>query len=1545
MSENPHSLKNKIAVISMHCRFPRAGNTDEYWHNLKHGIESLDTLSDEELLAAGVSKSTFEQKNYVRKCATPQAIDLFDASFFNYHPNEAAILDPQQRMFLECAWETVEKAGYNTNTYPGLIGIFAGSGLNRYLLNNVLPGVDLQQSARAFDIFISSDKDFLPTRVAYKLNLKGPAINVQTACSTSLVAIHMACRSLLQGECDMALAGGVSLKALQKEGYLYQEGMILSPDGHCRAFDKDAGGIFDGSGVGIVMLKPLEDALEDGDQVMAVIRGSAVNNDGAQKVGFTAPSVDGQAEVISEALDFSGVDPATISYVEAHGTGTILGDPIEIRALKTAFEDRAEGELHCAIGSAKTNIGHLDTAAGVAGFIKTVLALQHKQIPPSLNFTSPNPAIDFGKGLYVNTELKDWEQGESPRRAAMSSFGIGGTNAHLILEEAPSTVPPKASSKPQVLILSAKSSSALEQATDNLASFLKENPHINLSDVAYTLQTGRQTFSHKRAVLCKDVEDAITCLESRDGKRVKNGVSDLDSKQPVFLFSGQGSQYVNMGRGLYETEPVFQQTVDYCADFLAPTLGFDLRTILFPDAEENEAAMTAKLKQTAVAQPAIFTISFALSKLWIDRGVTPTALLGHSVGEYVAACLAGVFSLDQALGLIALRGKLMQSMSPGKMLAIPLSEKEIQRYLHGDIELATINSPSSCVLSGPEEAIQKLSAALDEQGIGNIVLQTSHAFHSSMMEPMLKEFETAFTSIKPQAPQIPFLSNLTGKWITPTEATSPQYWSSHLRNAVRFSDNLEQLFTNEQYLLLEVGPGKTLASLAKRHPKRLAAQTVSNSLPHPMEARAADDFFNEATAELWLAGVNIDWEEMYVEEKRSKVALPTYPFERKSYWIEPQEQTQQNRRSLEKNPNMTEWFYAPSWKRSSQRFLSEERAIDQQNWIVFTDESEVCLELCSQIESAGGSLLKVRAGVDFDVFGEKIITIRPGHEEDYKRIFDHIKTSEFPTHILHAWNEVEHQDSVLNNVDQKLNQSLHSLLALAKAIEPAEGQQQTHLSLLTHQVHEVIGVEELNPVDASMVGALKVIDVEYDQLSCRHIDLSLEGSNSKQSAAQVLRECCSESQDLQVAFRGTYRWLPDFEKIQTAKPPQQDTLLRKEGVYLITGGFGGMGYTLATDLAKRYQARLILLGRSNIPPKDAWDSFIREHGQDDPTSKRIAQVSALEALGSQVLAFGVDVSDQVAMEAIIKESKAAFGKIDGVLHFAGLADYAGLIRLRSKADTDEVLSPKLKGSLVLTSLLQADPPDFMMMASTIGSVLHHAKFGQVAYSAANEFLDAYAYALNREGRTRALTINWNDWKEVGMTVEALKKWSERSAGQGSWNLAGDQGASLLADFLTPAEGTAVLYRALHSDHPRLIISTRDLEAAREEDRREYLAAMNQEADTGSIPAHARPELATTFVAPESDTEKAIALIWQRQLGLEEVGVDDNFMEVGGHSLIGIQVLSEIRSTMGVEVPIHQLFETPTIKGLAEYIDNAIWSQKQKKELASSATIFEEQGEI
>ncbi|MFN6501578.1 MAG: SDR family NAD(P)-dependent oxidoreductase [Nostoc sp. DedQUE01] len=1484
-----------IAIIGMAGRFPGAKNINDFWLNLQSGVESITLFTDDELIANGIDLASLNDSDYVKASGILENIDLFDAGFFDINPKDAEFTDPQHRLFLECAWEALENAGYDSTKCESRIGVYAGTGLNNYL------SIDLQDdqlgSARLYQKVIGNDKDFISTRVSYKLNLKGPSITVQTACSTSLVATTLAYQSLQSYQCDIALAGGVSIRVPQKTGYLYQQGGTLSPDGHCRAFDAKAQGTTIGNGVGVVVLKRLEDAIADRDHIYAVIKGAAINNDGAVKVGFTAPSVDGQAQAIAEAIMLAEVEPETISYIEAHGTGTALGDPIEIAALTKAFRGSTQKKGFCAIGSVKTNIGHLDAAAGVAGLIKTALALKHQIIPPSLNFEQPNPEIDFANSpFFVNTKLTQWQTGSTPRRASVSSLGMGGTNAHVVLEEAPILPASSASRSWQLLLLSAKTESALQTATQNLAQHLMLHPDENLADVAYTLQVGRRDFNYRRMLVCCDIQDAINELNEQASKRVFTQFQESNQNRFIaFMFPGQGSQYADMGKELYETEPIFREEVDRCCEILTTYLGLDLRSLIYPNKTEKATA-AEKLKQTCFTQSALFVVEYALSQLWISWGISPQAAIGHSVGEYVAACLAGVMSLEDALALVAIRGKLMQQLPSGKMLSVPLKEAEIESFLDENLSLAACNAPNSCVVSGSDEAIHALKEQLVNQGIECQLLHTSHAFHSQMMEPILEPFIAAVKKVKLSPPQIRFISNLSGTWITTEEATNPTYWARHLRETVRFTAGISTLLEQPNLILLEVGPGRTLCTFAKKHIQEQEQQIILSSLRHPKEEQADIAFLMNTLGRLWLAGININWAKFYTNERRDRLPLPTYPFERERYWIESQRISKNSLVTNHKKLDIADWFYIPVWKQS----IAPQGIRPRKKVLIFTDNCGIGEEIANNLKTSGCDVISVNIGQHFNENNHHIYTINTQSPEDYEALIANLQTLDrVPDVILHLWSITpnEHIESGIKLFENSQYLGFYSLLFLTKSLDKNGITQPIDILVVTNDLYDVIGTESLNPEKATVVGMCKVIPQEFPNITCRSIDIVNPAAQTffkNQLIDQLLTELNTKSTDITVAYRGHHRWVQSYEALhyETATSP-----LREEGVYLITGGLGGIGLELAEYLAKTIRAKLVLTTHSNFPAAETWDEWLTTHGEGDKHSRKILKLRSLEQLGAEVLILNADVTNESQMQAVIDETLRRFVQINGVIHAAGIKLFKTIAEI-TKSECQQQLIANGYGLFVLEKVLQGIELDFCVLISSLSSVV--GALGMAAYPAAHIFTDAFVYKHNQTNTVPWISVNWDNWLTNELAVELANK------PELSTNL-----------FMTSNQGVEVFERILPIKNIyQIIVSTTDLQAKIER----WIKAKELFQEKSYQPLHLRQKSRNNYVAPRSEIEQKIADIWQEILGIQNIAIFDNFLEIGGDSLLSIQITARANKE-GLRFTNQHLFEYPTIAQLAEIVNN------------------------
>ncbi len=903
---NQEEMSGRIAIVGMSGRFPGADTIEEYWRNLCAGVESISSFTDEDLVASGVPDEIWQHRDYVARRGVLSDITQFDAGFFGLSEQEARLMDPQQRLFLECAWSALEDAGYDSEQVEGPIGVFAGSSLSCYLLNNLIPNSGAPATLASMHTRISNDKDYLPAITSFKLNLRGPSIGVQTGSSTSLVAVSLACQSLLTYECDMALAGAVSLAVPNRAGYSAQHG-LFSSDGHCRAFDAAADGTVAGEGLGIVVLKRLEDATAT-DTIRAVIRGAAINNDGAAKATFSAPSASAQSEVIARAQSIAGVTPDTIDYIEAHGTGIPPEDSVEIKALTDAFHLRTTRRNFCAIGSVKANIGHLDTAAGIAGLIKTVAALQHQQLPPSLHYDNAGPQV-LGledNPFFVNTNLSAWNSDGHPRRAGVSAFGVGGTNAHVVLEEAPSQPVPHHDKDLQILTISARTPSALESASESMVCHLGNDATIQLADVAFTTQCGRRAFEHRRAVLCRDRDSAVQALLSQDERYCYTGLAAARPRV-AFLFPGLGNEYVGMGQELYGQERAYRVAVDRCAAIIREISGESLTSQLFPDQtvqstdsdamnlrrmlSHDRQAPEKRFASDLVRHLASFTTGYALAELWQSYGVTPSAVLGHSLGEYVAACVAGVLSLESALRLVAQRFRIVERCTPaGSMLALGVPAETALELVSGqDVRASTVNSPKQCVVGGAPEGIRALQEQAAKLKLPHRLLESGHAFHTPLMAAATNELRAAVQSTPCKPPVIPMISNVTGRWLKESDIRDPDYWCRHLTQPVRFAEGCATL-AGQAEILLELGPGQDLGTWATQAAVQTGLGSAPPTIPslrHLNDSRSDSVVFAVASARLWVAGVNLRFSLMHEGKLRRRVPLPTYAFERRRYWIDP----------------------------------------------------------------------------------------------------------------------------------------------------------------------------------------------------------------------------------------------------------------------------------------------------------------------------------------------------------------------------------------------------------------------------------------------------------------------------------------------------------------------------------------------------------------------------------------------------------------------------------------------------------------------------------
>ncbi len=1417
-----------IAIIGMTGRFPGAKDIAAFWQNLRDGVESITFFTAEELAGSHIDPALLVNPKYVGADGIIEGMDLFDAEFFGISPVEAELMDPQHRLFLECAWELMEQAGYDSESYAGRVGVYGSANLSTYLIRNIMSNPDLRDRATSFQTLITNDKDYVATRVSYKLNLTGPSFSVATLCSSSFVAIHLACQALLGYQCDMALAGAAALQASRNETFFYQEGGIGDPDGHCRAFDAKASGTVSGSGLGIVALKRLEEAVRDGDHIHAVIRATALNNDGSVKYSYTAPSAEGQAHVIAEALSLAEVDPETITYVETHGTGTRLGDPIEIQALTSAFRGAgAQKNQFCAIGSVKTNIGHLVNAGGVASLIKTVLALQHRQIPASLNYDEPNPEIDFPSSpFFVATDLADWPSDGRPRRAGVSSFGIGGTNVHMIVEEAPE-VPRSGPARPwQVLPLSARTAGALEQQTRNLATYLRAHPDANLADLAFTLQVGRRAMAHRRVLLCRDVPDALAALDASDDGRAQTLFQATKNRPVAFLLPGAARLRPDLGREFYDREPTFREHIDACAELLIPLLGLDLRQALYPAGGRAEQA-GATLARPAVARSALFALEYALAQLWAEWGVAPQALAGDGPGEYVAACLAGVLSPEDALGALA-------------------ADRPVAR--------------------------ERLSE-----------------------------------------PEVALLSSATGAWMTADEATDPATWVWQAERHLS-ADTLRPLLREPEQVLLEIGPGQTLSALAQGHPSRSEHQVVLPALGQSPDGRSELESLLGAQARLWLAGVGVDWYGFHAHERRLRLPLPTYPFERKRYWIEPHRPGAQTlavpeqAEAAAKRPDLADWFYTPGWRSAP---TPAARAGELEGpWLVFADAQGVGAALAERLRRAGHTVVEAHSGAGFGQSAQATYTLDVRRRADYTALAEALAAAGVsPRRIVHLWSLTAGEQPGGDSFGAAQERGFDSLLFLAQALAEQPSDQAVQLWVVTNATQQIESADRVSPAQATLLGLCKVIPQENAQVACRAIDIGL-GSPADELGRLLLAEFAADAPEPLVAYRGRQRWLPTFEPLRLDGAGEPLRHLRPGGVYAITSGLSDISLALAQHLALGARARLLVLEHGTFPPQTEWDAWATGNGHAQGTALKIASVRQLEAVGAEVLVVGVDLADPALVRAALDQARERFGGLHGLIHAVGdLGDSTFTTIL----DTDPAggirrFEARLRGLESVREALDGQELDFCLLVSSLSSAL--GGVGQAAYAGANLFLDTFAARHGQPWQS----VNWDAWQFEAeqQRIAALTPRLARFA-------------------IAPAEGIQAFERILAgAPGAQVVVSTGDLHAR----MRHWLAGESAEDPEQQRPRHPRPQLPTPYVAPTTDMERTLAEVWQATLRIEKIGIDDSFFDLGGDSLIAVKTITRLEKTLQRKVPAANLYQTPSIRALAGLLseDEAASTQQRAAEL-------------
>ncbi|WP_129840831.1 type I polyketide synthase [Streptomyces sp. RFCAC02] len=1444
-----------IAVIGMGCRFPGADSPDQYWQNIREGVESIRFFDDDELRAAGVPDRLRASPRYVPASAALQGAEDFDADYFGYVAREAELMDPQHRLFLECALWAFEDAGYDPARYPGLVGVYAGSTMNTYLLVNLVGNRRMLDAVGDHATMIGNDKDYLALRVAHKLDLHGPAVAVQTACSTSLTAIHLAAQAILAGECDMAIAGGASLRVPHNAGYL--QNATASEDGHCRSFDAGSTGSVVGNGAGAVLLKHLDDALRDGDHIHAVIAGTSIGNDGRGKASFTAPGVDGQARAAAGAVASAGLTADVIDYVEAHGTGTPLGDPIEVAGLTKAFRLTTDRRNYCAIGSVKANIGHLDAAAGVAGFIKAVMCLKNRSIPPVLHFREPNPEIDFASGpFYVPTELLPME-GEPgrPRHASVHSLGMGGANAHAVLREAPGPAAGAPAPDSQLVVLSARSEAALAERMEQTARWMREHPGAVLADVAYTLQVGRIEHEHRASVVARDLADAASALGARGSARIRTSET-VDGGGPlVLLFPGQGSQSVGMGAELHRTEPVFRDAVDECLALMPADVAGRLRPLLLTRRDPSADGLTA----TDLAQPALFTVEYALARLLLSYGMKPAALLGHSIGEYVAATLAGVFSLPDALSVVAARGRMVADLPGGSMLGVPLPEARVRELIGGqDLSIAAVNGSALVSVAGPHEAVDAFEARLRADGVASRRLRVSHAFHSAMLDPVVADFTAEVAKAALNPPAIPVVSCVTGRTLTDEEATDPGYWARQLRETVRFADGLREAAAPPGSVLVEAGPGRQLAALAgaelgERH------APVATLMPGADQRGSERAALLDGLAELWHQGVGIDWQGTH-EHPRLRVPLPTYPFQRTRCWIDAPADNAAAAPEEAAPRGPEEWIHRPRWTQVPREAGAGSVPRDV---LVLADRSGVGAALGERLTALGGRVTTVDAGAD-PAAALRAALAAPGSRPD---AVVHLRSLDAAPG---------------DDTDREQALGLRSLLGLL----PAGGARPPRLLYVTRHVFDVTGEDPVRPGLATAVGLCRVVPQETSW-ACRVVELDPRDPRERlsETAADLVAELADEaSQASPVALRGRSRFVRAHVRTHVGNQAPASA-----GTHLLVGGLGLIGRTLAAEILRDPAARVVLYDRAD-PAALA-----------PPARRELAELRALG--GDRLTVRRGDAEDTAALTEAVREAARPDGRLAGVVYTPGMSVADGI---RAVLDSPPELfaqhmATKMTGLHALDAALDGVAYDRCLIVGSLSSLL--GGVGGAAYTAANWYADTYVALRNRTAERRWLNVQWEHWREPDAP-------GPRDAAD-----CGPREAKELYRLLTAAGEGPFTVCAADPDAREAL--ARRAEADSRAAAPPAGGAPAKSASAGT--AKSRPKMSVPFVAPRDETEEYVAGMWRDLLGIDEIGVRDSFFELGGQSLLAMQLVGRLRDAHGIELPLGEIFQEATVATIAQMI--------------------------
>ncbi|MBA4260104.1 MAG: non-ribosomal peptide synthetase/polyketide synthase [Chitinophaga sp.] len=1464
-----------IAVVGMSGRFPKANTIDEFWDNLCQGLDCLTRFDTQSL------NNMSEASNFVPVKGILTDIDYFDAPFFGFSPVDARTTDPQHRVFLECVWEALEHAGIAPEKNPSkTISVFAGMTDSSYLQEHLLKSHWFCNEHDSFQQRIATSIGMLSTQVSYRLNLKGRSVNVNTACSTGLMTVDHACQDLIMGHSDIALAGASSITVPQEQGYFYQEGSIVSQDGYCRPFSDKANGTVFSNGVGVVVLKRLSDAVEDGDTIYAVIKSRSVNNDGLDKLGFTAPSLSGQMSCIRDALEQAQIKAEDIGLVEAHGTATALGDIIEINALTSVYRKECEQQGYCALGSVKANIGHTDVTAGIAGFIKTVLCLYHKKIPPLIHFNAPNPNLLLEESpFFINKELIDWDDPVKNRYAAVSAFGVGGTNVHLILSDykaIPSTSAPAVDDA--LFLFSASSQKALEERVYQFYEYMRATPHSSTkwADAAYTLQTGRKDFQWRQYIISKDLSE----LKEKIPYIKPCLYDDAIHHSLVWMLGGQGTQYHQMGMTLYHKVPLFRHYVDRGVELAKPYLDTSLLDVLTTNAHQ--------LTQTQYAQPALFIMEYALSQVLLHCGIRPAALIGHSLGEYVAACIADVFSFEDGVALVCERGLLMAKAESSSMLALVCTEEELLTFKQqATVDIALHNGTNHWVLAGTTNDIQLLESHLQSINMPFHRLNVSHAFHSYLMEPLEHSFKEIFANITLSPPKIPIVSNLTGTWLSASEVQNPDYWYRHLRHTVQFCSGIQLLLHDQNPFFIEVGFGQGLCNLVNNTSEGTAKTCATLSGAHQKNSDVVQLY--TCFGELWRHGIKVDIHKLFEIEKRQHIPLPTYPFQRQRYWIEPDKELYSSKIH----------YFKPVWsnKKINTSIESVRNSIEQHTWIIIKDQHGLADQFIELVKSCKLKPIIITFSNTYSCEGSNY-SINPKQKKHYLTLINTIRsqlTNPILLNLASFGLKIDGTSSH-DHIEHQLQWGFDNLLYLSQALTEEINQHNSfRIAIITHGTKKIMGTESINPFNAMLLSACRVMMQEQPKILFKLFDIH-EEQRDQQLLYKIIDSCIHKPWDLSnllEVYRNNYAWHATFSEIPIKR--NKIKRLKDNGIYMLTGGLGGIALSCCEAIAQTVvNPQFILLSRRAIPDDSGW-----EHLSQDttfPYQNTITRLLKIKQLGAHITVLQTDITDLNALEQTVQQCIVNFGTVNGLIHTAGTS-HPALAQTKTYNSTRTVFSPKIIGTLNLIQCFKKISLDFVALKSSLSSIL--GGFEYADYAAANAFLDAVSTSDLFQTADFVLTINWNTWNEVGIAAQ------NKIAGKTSFIGKGDD--------ISTEEGKKIFIDILEGDETQIAVSKMNINDINTSSPSIEIPISSISRDNLFIP--------TEYLKPGNEMERLIVDIWQHVLGIDPIGLSDNFFSLGGHSLLAFSLMEKINKLFSCSFPMTQIYTTPTIQQLCYAISN------------------------